>query len=319
MKSKMNRALVTGAAGQDGYYLRSLLENSGYQVFSAVSEKSLRSSNSVRGGFFMDLANFKDCQEVIDEIRPSHIFHLAAVHGSSGSMKFDKDTRERMKKIHVEATRNLAESLSKTSPAGRLIVAGSSRIFSITGERDREITETSEPNPTDPYGETKLAAWREIIRTRIELGLNAKFLILFNHDSPRRPRQYLTQILARQIAAILQNNSTEIRVRDVHARADWSHAVDIVKAMILAAENPIGTDFVLGSGKARSVQSLIAEQLRHFDLSDVRIVSELNSGNMPTLVSNCSKATQMLEWHQDLSVDIAIRQMVNSWMDVADG
>lgn len=252
-------ALVTGSSGQDGSYLRDLIGQD--KCVGCVNPNSVQAGLTRSNEVSIDLGDKKEVLELLREIRPKSIFHLAARHGPSTSMTFEKNDIESMRRLHVDATRNFLEAIETLRLDTHLVVAGSSRIFSPT-ERVTEVSEDTAPNPSDFYGESKLAAWELVRRSREEFGTRASFLILFNHESPRRPSGYFSSDLTKAIVAYLRGNVSKIQIRDPNALGDWSDARDVVDLMSKISQSSYGRDFVVSSGALQEVKEILANVFR---------------------------------------------------------
>lgn len=211
----------------------------------------------------VDLGDKESVFELLKATQPKSIFHLAAYHGPSTKMTFEDEDIEAMKRIHVDATRNFLEVIETLGLDTHLVVAGSSRIFSPTEEITR-VSEDSQPNPNDYYGESKLSAWELVKNSRKEFGNKASFLILFNHESPRRPQGYFSSDLASAIREYRFGTAQKVRVRDSNAWGDWSDARDVVELMASLIELPEGQDYVVSSGRLRSVRDILGNIFKLF-------------------------------------------------------
>jgi GDP-D-mannose dehydratase len=192
-------------------------------------------------------------------------------------MTFEKEDRAEMQRLHVDATRNFLEAIELLGLDTHLVVAGSSRIFSPTEEITR-VSEDTSPNPQDFYGESKLAAWELVKKARDEFGTRASFLVLFNHESPRRPEGYFSSDMAKAIIEFLAGSVNNIQVRDSGAFGDWSDARDVVALMAKAAEMDRGQDFVVSSGVLLGVEEVV-----------VRAFSFLGQGHAPVIESTTNQ------------------------------
>jgi GDPmannose 4,6-dehydratase len=303
-------ALVTGSRGQDGSYLRDLVGQDKsvgcINPFNRVAYKPAKNEVAI------DLGEKSGVLDLLRETQPRFVFHLAAKHGPSNEMTFYKEDIEAMRRIHVESTRNLLEAIDSLGLDTHLVVAGSSRIFSANEHRTR-INETSTPNPADFYGESKLAAWDLVRRHRNEHGARASFLVLFNHESPRRPKGYFSQDVSYAIQSYLDGTSDQVTVRDADAYGDWSDARDVVKLMASVALSSEGEDFVVGSGSLRSVRDIVESTLKLIGASEASVVSSVLGGEAEkrySLEADNSKALERGHWKPKILIEETIAEMV---------
>ena len=303
-------ALVTGSRGQDGSYLRDLL-GPGKSV-GCVNPLNRGSFDPAKNEVAIDLGEKSAVLELLTEIRPKFIFHLAAKHGPSSEMTFFKEDIDAMRRIHIDSTRNLLEAIDSLGLDTHLVVAGSSRVFSPKEHRTR-ISETSTPSPADFYGESKLAAWDLVKEHRRENGAKASFLILFNHESPRRPKGYFSQDVSHAIQSYLAGGVDQVTVRDSEAFGDWSDARDVVKLMASVALSPEGNDFIVGSGSLRSVRDIVESTLKLLGVSDAPVVSKQNgdkSKKSYSLEADNSKSLEHGHWDPKVLIEETIAEMV---------
>ena len=251
-------SIITGSRGQDGSYLRDLLGHD--KTIGCINPHTSLRERKAFNEVCIDLSDKVSVTELLKASRPSRIFHMAARHGSSKNMTYEKEDIEMMQKLHVDTTRNFLEAIESLRLDTHLIVAGSSRIFTPSKEITW-ISEESQPNPQDFYGESKLAAWKLVKDFRKKFGAKASFLVLFNHESPRRPTGYFSRDLARATYEYLVGDVSCISVFDAESWGDWSDARDVVDLMTRISNLDIGDDFVVASGTIQSVREIISKVL----------------------------------------------------------
>lgn len=303
--------LVTGSRGQDGSYLRDLLGHD--QTIGCVNPRSRAGSSLASNEVSIDLGDKDAVTELLRAARPTTVFHLAARHGPSAKMTYEAEDVEMMKRLHVDATKNFLEAIDSLGLDTHFVVAGSSRIFS-PNERTTRISEDSQPNPVDFYGDSKLKAW-EIVKTfRADVGSKASFLVLFNHESPRRPPGYLSQDLAASVLRTLSRRESEITVRDAGFLGDWSDARDVVELMAAVGHSQSSEDLVVGSGSLRSVGSIVEGVLSLLGKQPLRINSLINQDEPNTrnsLVASNSKSIELGFWNPRISIERTVAEIIN--------
>jgi len=303
-------SIITGSRGQDGSYLRDLI---GYEKsVGCVNPKQKSSKDLSRNEVSIDLGDKTAVLDLLDQTQPTAIFHLAAKHGPSTKMSYDREDVSAMKRIHVEATRNFLECIDELGLDTHLVVAGSSRVFTPTEKRTR-VNELSQPNPSDYYGESKLEAWELIKYHRQELGTRASFLILFNHESPRRPPGYFSHDVAKAICDFISGKSEEVLVRDADFFGDWCDARDVTSLMTSVAKSPKGEDFVVASGELRSVRDVVTSSLEYIGYHNVEVPSNLDttrSAHRYFLEANNFKSIQSGHWSQATRIEQTIAEIV---------
>jgi GDPmannose 4,6-dehydratase len=302
------RALVIGIAGQDGSLLSELLLEEGYEVFGVVRQPvSTRFENlaTIRDDLHLSQADVLDELSLVDVLstsRPHEVYNLAAPSFVPMSWRQPVLTAE----FAAVGCTALLEAIRRVDPEIRFYQASSSEIF---GE-PREVPQDEETPlaPVTPYGVAKAYAHFITRSYRRRYGLHASSGILYNHESPRRPLDFVTRKIANAAAAISLDLQDEIWLGDLDARRDWGYAGDYVRAMWLMLQQPEPDDYVIATGVSHSVRDLAAcafsrtgldweEHVRR-DESLVRGRAELHD-----LVGDPSKARERLGWAPTLDFE----------------
>ena len=255
--SAPRRALITGIGGQDGSYLAELLCAEGVEVHGVVRELSPQATanlDGVRGRVTLhhgDLTVPGTLARLVDEVRPGEIFHLAAPTFVPASWAALGMTMRAIPGVVGE----LLDAVRDHAPDAHAVIAGSREMFGAGAPSpQREDTPAS---PTNPYGAGKLAAHQLVGLARAHDGLHLSSAILYNHESPRRPPQYVTRRVARGVAEVSLGLREQLSLGDLDAVRDWSAAVDVVRGMRLMAAAPAPADYILASGVGRTVRNLL--------------------------------------------------------------
>jgi GDPmannose 4,6-dehydratase len=311
------RALVTGIAGQDGSLLAELLLEQGYEVFGIVrrpTSEAFENLEPVRNRIELVQADLLDELSLVDALkttRPHEVYNLASPSFVPMSWRQPVLTAE-FAAVGVTA---LLESIRLVDSGIRFYQASSSEIF---GE-PREVPQTEETAlaPVTPYGVAKAYGHLIVRSYRKRYGLFVCSGILFNHESPRRPLDFVTRKVSRAAAAISLGLQAELWLGDLDARRDWGYAGDYVRAMWLMLQQDDAEDYVISSGVAHSVRELVElafghvgldwEQYVHIDESLVRGTAELHD-----LVGDSSKAREQLGWQPTLDFDGLVRLLVDA-------
>ena len=257
------RALVTGGAGQDGWYLVQLLLQRGYEIFAQTRHHLEHDPYQGRVRWAVgSLMDESFLNGMLAEAQPDEIYNLAAV--SRPTMSWD---------IPIETTilnglvpLRICEYIRRDRPRCRLFQASSSEIFGDTSSNHQD--ELTRPNPGTPYGIAKAYAHQIVGAYRQQHGLHLSCGILFNHESPRRPLSFVSQKIAHAAAAaglgLSETRELDDRGRpilsggklylgDVNVRRDFGFAGDFVEAMYLILQNSAPSDYVIGTGEAHSI------------------------------------------------------------------
>jgi GDPmannose 4,6-dehydratase len=305
----VRRALVTGVTGQDGSYLAELLLERGYEVVGMVRDPSRAlpaGVSRVRG----DLQEPESLRAALEAAEPRELYHLAAPTYVPDSWNDPTATIAAI----AGATATLLGAAHAVDPDMRVWVSTSSEVFGDAGESPQ--TERSPMRPRSPYGVAKLAAHGLVTAMREHLGLFACAGITYNHESPRRPLQFLPRKVTRAAAAIKLGLEHELVLGDLDATRDWSHAADVVRAAWLGLQADAPDDYVIGSGVSRTVRDLVtaAFGVVELDWRDyVRVDPSLVRQQEPVaLVANPSRARERLGWTPEHSFEDMLAEMIEA-------
>ncbi len=310
------RALITGITGQDGSYLAELLLSKGYEVFGIVrGSPTLRYQNleHIRSDVTLlqgDLLDQMTLLEAINRAEPDELYNLAATSFVPASWRQPVMTAQ-FTAVGVTA---MLEALRITNPQMRLYQASSSEIFGATSESPQ--TEITPFRPHTPYGVAKLYGHLMLAAYRERYGMHLSSGIAYNHESPRRPPEFVTRKVTRAAAAIKLGLAEELRVGDLEATRDWGFAGDFVEAMWLMLQQDEGGDYVLATGESRSVGELIRTAFAHVGLtpSDHVVVDPefVRPPDPVPLVGDPTRARERLGWAPRTSFADMVGEMVET-------
>jgi GDPmannose 4,6-dehydratase len=294
------RALITGISGQDGSYLAELLLSKGYEVSGVVRGSPLAQYENlaaIRDDVTLlqgDLLDQMTLLDAINRAQPDELYNLAATSFVPASWRQPVMTAQ-FTAVGVTA---MLEAIRITNPAIRVYQASSSEIFGVTTESPQN--ESTPFRPHTPYGVAKLYGHLMVASYRERYGMHLSSGIAFNHESPRRPPEFVTRKVTRGAAAIKLGLEEELRLGDLGATRDWGFAGDFAEAMWLMLQRPDGGDFVLATGESRSVGELADTAFAHvgLDAQDYIVVDPdlLRPVDNVRLVGDPSKARDDLGW-----------------------
>jgi GDPmannose 4,6-dehydratase len=308
------RALITGVAGQDGSYLAELLLDKGYEVFGIVrGSPEVRYPNlaRVQDDIHLLQGDLLDQMTLLDAItraEPDELYNLAATSFVPASWRQPVMTAQ----FTAVGVTSMLEAVRITKPELRVYQASTSEMFGATTESPQhELTRFA---PHNPYAVAKLYGHLMVSTYRERYGLHASSGILYNHESPRRPPEFVSRKVTRAAAAIKLGIADELHLGDLEARRDWSYAGDVAVAMWLMLQQETGDDYVVCSGVSRTVRELVETAFAVLDLDPeayVIVDPEFVRANDPvTLVGDPSKARAQLGWEPRTSFEDLIRMMV---------
>jgi GDPmannose 4,6-dehydratase len=310
------RALITGIGGQDGSYLAELLLEHGYELAGIVRPGAGPYSNldAIRSRVELieaDLLDEASLSRALESFRPAEVYNLAAPSFVPASWNRPVVTAE----LAAVGATSLLEAIRAVDPGIRVYQASSSEIF---GEpRDSPQTEETPLEPVTPYGVAKAYAHFIVHSYRRQYGLFACSGILYNHESPRRPLEFLPRKVAHGAAAISLGLQSELVLGDLDARRDWGYAGDYVRAMWLMLQQDEPANYVVASGESHSVRDFVQAAFDQVGLDwqeYVRVDPELQRGNaeLHRLVGDASKARATLAWRPELDFDQLVRLLVDA-------
>jgi GDPmannose 4,6-dehydratase len=312
----VKRALITGVSGQDGSYLAELLVSKGYEVWGMVRRSPtdrFANLDAVRDRIQLLQGDMLDQMTLLDALsqaRPHELYNLAATSFVPASWRQPVMTAQ----FTAVGVTSMLEAIRIVDPQIRIYQASSSEIFGATSQSPQ--SEKTPFHPHNPYGVAKLYAHLMIASYRERYGMHATSGIVYNHESPRRPPEFVTRKVTRAAAAIKLGRQRELRLGDLSATRDWGHARDYVEAMWLALQQPDADDYVIASGISRSVGELAATAFDAVGLdSEEFVVVDPDFVRPPDpvpLVGDPSKARARLGWEPRTSFEDMIGEMVEA-------
>ncbi|MBI5165965.1 MAG: GDP-mannose 4,6-dehydratase [Magnetospirillum sp.] len=311
----MTKVIIVGCDGQDGSYLRDQLATEGVETI-LVGRSTLRVPGAAPRSF--DITDAADAEALVAIHRPDEIYYLAAYHHSSEQNVGDEGELFRASwALNTAAPVTLLSAVGRHSPGTRVVFAASSRIFGTPAQAPQ--TEETPIDPRCAYGITKAATvfhCRDVRRR----GLFASVAILYNHESPRRPRHFLSRKVAAGAAACAKGTATTLRLGSLSATADWGFAGDYTAAMRRIARHDRPGDFIVASGRSRTVQDLVEVAFAQVGLDWRRFVTEdasLLKGPAPrqaAVVGDPSRLMAATGWQPAVGFEEMIALMVNEEM-----
>jgi GDPmannose 4,6-dehydratase len=310
------RAIVTGIGGQDGSYLAELLLGRGYEVVGIVRDAS-RSYDTlaiVRDRVELVETDLLDYDTLVAALRahaPNEVYNLAAPSFVPRSWDVPVETAE----FAAVGATSLLEAVRAVDPGIRVYQASSSEIFGEPLESPQ--TEETPLAPLTPYGVAKAYAHFIARSYRRRYGLHASCGILYNHESPRRPLDFLPSKVAHAAAAISLGDESELALGDLDAERDWGYARDYVDAMWRMVQQDEPDDYIVATGELHSVRELVETAFAHVGLDwreHVRVDESLKRGaaELHRLVGDASKAHRELGWQPSVTFEQLVALLVDA-------
>ncbi|NER82160.1 MAG: GDP-mannose 4,6-dehydratase [Leptolyngbya sp. SIO1D8] len=309
-------ALITGITGQDGYYLSRLLLDLGYRVVGLLPSER-RSSLTKLDELAekvdicaVDLRDAEALKNAVAQLQPSEIYNLAAPSFVPDSWA---DPLGTLDLITGTATR-LLTAIRQVGLQTRFYQASSSEIFGAVQESPQ--SEATPFRPKNPYGAAKLHAHWTMTHHREQYNLFACSGILYNHESPRRPPQFVTRKVTLAVAGIKLGLNDRLMMGNLEAKRDWGFAGDYVEAMWRMLQSDSPEDYVIGTGVLHTVKDLIRTAFESVDLDWQQYVEVnpqlLRRDEHFQLVAHPDKAKVGLKWTPSVSFESLIEKMVQT-------
>jgi GDPmannose 4,6-dehydratase len=310
------RALVTGAGGQDGSYLAELLLGEGYEVVGVVRDPDAEHGNlsAIRDRIELvsvDLLDQRGLAATLRKHRPTEVYNLASPSFVPRSWEHPVETAE----FAAVGVTSLLEAVRAVDETIRVYQASSSEIFGEPAEVPQ--TESTPLSPVTPYGVAKAYGHFIIGSYRRRYGLHASGGILYNHESPRRPVDFLPSKVAHAAAAISLGRETELKLGDLGAQRDWGYAKDYVDAMWRIVQRDEPGDYVIATGELHSVRELTEIAFAHVGLDwqeHVRVDDTLKRGQaeLHHLIGDAAEARSTLGWQPTIGFEELVRLLVDA-------
>jgi len=309
-------ALVTGITGQDGSYLAELLLEKGYEVHGLVRRSSTEAFERIahlRGRVALHQADLLDQSSLVNplrEIRPAEVYNLAAQSFVPTSWVQPSLTGE----FTALGVTRMLDAIRLVDPGIRFYQASSSEMFGKA--RETPQNETTPFHPRSPYAVAKVYGHWITVNYRESYGLHAVSGILFNHESPRRGREFVTRRITETVARIKLGLDGELRLGNLDARRDWGYALEYVDAIWRMLQAPEPRDYVIGTGVQHSVRDCVEAAFAHVGLDPADFVridpALIRPAEVDTLLADPSKAREELGWTARTRFADLVRLMVDA-------
>jgi GDPmannose 4,6-dehydratase len=316
----MATALITGITGQDGSYLAEWLIGRGYDVHGLVwppvaieqswlapLQKLIGSRLFLRPGDIREAGLFP---ETIKAIAPDEIYHLA---GQTHVVDSFNDPEAGLD-LNARSVVRLLEAVRREAPRARVFHASSSEIFGAPQETPQ--TEETPVNPINPYACAKAFSTQMVRVYRRTYGVFGVNGILYAHESPRRGQQFMTRTVCRAAATIKAGRACELKLGDLDALRDWTHARDMVRGMWLSLQHTVPEDFVFASGHLHSVREFVTAAFGQMGMDWQPHVQHDGGYSRPVdgrrMVGNAAKARRLLGWEPRITFSELVAEMVQA-------
>ena len=316
-------ALITGINGQDGSYLAELLLDKGYEVHGTLKRNSVAENQTARikvydqikdNLTYADMTDLASLNRVLHKVQPDEIYNLAAQ--SHVRISFDQPVYT-ANTVGI-GTLNLLEAALSTCKNAKIYQASSSEMFGNCIDEDRFQRETTPMNPVSPYGCAKVFGYNITRNYRNSYGMFVSNGILFNHESPRRGTNFVTNKVVKEAVKIFYGQSTELRLGNLEATRDWGHAKDYVEAMWRILQLEDADDFVCATGTSHSVRQLCEYVFNKLELNYEDYVKLdmkfLRPEELTDLKGDPSKLMKATGWKPTYTFETMLDEMISYWL-----
>jgi len=322
MKKKI--ALITGINGQDGSYLAELLLEKGYEVWGILKRNSVSENQTARipdkiykqlNLEYADMLDMSSLIRVLQLCKPDEIYNLAA----QSHVRISYDMPIYTTHSIATGTLNLLESIRIICPNARVYQASSSEMFGNNIDEDGYQRETTALNPVSPYGCAKVYGYNISRNYRNAYNMHVSNGILFNHESPRRGTNFVTNKVCKEAVKIKFGLSKKVKLGNLDASRDWGHAKDYVHAMWLMLQQNKSDDYVCSTGTSHTVRDLVVYVFDRLGLDwrdhvgcDTKF---LRPEELSHLKGDCSKAVNKLGWKHTYTFETMLDEMIDHWIE----
>lgn len=322
LKKNKKTALITGINGQDGSYLAEFLFKKGYEVHGLVRRSSTYNLERINHLYkypdknaqtllhYGDLTDSGSINSILAKIKPDEIYNL----GAQSHVRISFDIPEYTAEVTGLGTLRMLEAMRTHCPKAKFYQASSSEMFGDVKEVPQN--ENTPFNAQSPYGIAKVFAHETACRYRDAYGLFVSCGILFNHESPRRGENFVTQKIARGVARIKAGLQDKIYLGNLKAKRDWGYAPEFVEAMWLMLNQKKPDDFVIATGETHTVGEFAEAAFRYAGIKDFKKYIGVDKryyrpNEVNLLLGDASKAKRILRWAPKVKFKKLVEIMMN--------
>jgi GDPmannose 4,6-dehydratase len=319
---KQKRALITGITGQDGSYLAEYLLTLGYEVYGMVRRHSVAENQSSRltqiddriTRLYGDLTDEWSITKIVKEVQPDEVYNLAAM----SHVRISFDMPAFTIKTNSLGVLNMLEIVRQECPGAKFYQASSSEMFGNSIDPDGVQRMTTPMIPVSPYGCSKVMGYNLTRHYREAYKMFACNGILFNHESPRRGTNFVTNKVVKTAVEIKKGLTDQLELGNLDSCRDWGHSYDYVRAMHLILNHDTPRDWIVATGETRSVRDLCNYTFSALglDYQDYVVQNEkfLRPEELKYLKGDSSEIRQTLGWQPSYTFESMIDEMIDHWM-----
>ena len=319
----MKKAFITGIGGQDGSYLAEYLIEQGYEVHGIIRRNSTPEHQQSRieslrdkiHVYYGDLLDQSSIEHLLDKIQPDEIYNIAA----QSHVRISYDIPQFTTQTNALGVLNVLEAYRRSCPNAKFYQASSSEMFGSSIDKDGYQRETTPMNPVSPYGCTKVFGYNIVRNYRNAYKLHASNGILFNHESPRRGSNFVTNKVVKSAVEIRLGILDKLELGNMDAYRDWGHSYDYVRAMHLIVQQDKPGDWVVATGETRSVRDMCEYVFGKLNLDYNNYVIQnqkfLRPEELPYLKGDSKRIRTELGWEPTYTFESMMDEMVEYWLN----
>jgi len=316
-------ALITGIGGQDGSYLAEHLLNLGYEVHGVVRRHSVAENQDSRISHvtkniqthYGDILDVPSLTRIVSESRPDEIYNLAAM----SHVRISFDVPSFTIQTNGLGVLNMLEIYRTLMPESKFYQASSSEMFGNSIDEDGCQRLTTPMNPVSPYGCAKVIGYNLVRHYRHAYKLHACNGVLFNHESPRRGSNFVTNKVVKSAVQIKKGLSDKLELGNLDSKRDWGHAKDYVKAMHMIINHDIPDEFIVATGETRSVRDLVEHVFNRLDMNYKDYVVQnpkfMRPEELKTLRGDAARTREVLGWRPEYTFETMLDEMIEYWLN----
>ncbi len=319
----MKKALITGISGQDGSYLAEYLLDLGYEVHGIIRRSSVAENQDSRIAhlndkiytYYGDMLDTASLTSIMLKVQPDEIYNLAAMSHVRISFDIPSFTIQ----TNGLAVLNLLEVYRLFAPNAKFYQASSSEMFGNSVDDDGIQRLTTPMTPVSPYGCAKLLAFNLVRHYRHAYGLHACNGILFNHESPRRGSNFVTNKVVKAAVEIKKGLRDKLELGNLDSYRDWGHSKDYVRAMHKIINHDVADEWIVSTGETWSVRDLVEYVFSKLDMDWKDYVVQnpkfMRPEELKYLKGDSQRSRDTLGWEPEYTFHSMLDEMIENWMN----